>query len=164
MASVDPAPVPDALEAGRVWRRGRAAGFRERVEAQLAADPPAALRAELEAALREVERATGELDALADAQARGADRAPWWADGEYDRARADAHNDEGVRALAGGRAGDAFDAFTAAIGLYPSVAVYHSNRAVRAAARPGSRTAAEGGAAGGCRGGGAPPARSVRRD
>ena len=70
MASIEPAPVHDALEAGRAWRRGRAAGIRERVEAQLAADQPAALR--------EVERATGELGA----QARGADRAPWWADGE----------------------------------------------------------------------------------
>ena len=125
------APVRDALEAGTLWRRARVDEFRKRVEEVLKREPVKAVREALEGELRRVEEESKGLDAMTEEQSCGTSSAPWWADGEYDKRRADQENDEGIRFLQMQKVGCAFDAFTRAIRLFPSVAAYHSNRAVR---------------------------------
>ncbi|KDD74072.1 hypothetical protein H632_c1597p0, partial [Helicosporidium sp. ATCC 50920] len=87
--SSSPAPLVDPDEAGRVWRAGRLEFFRARLaELGLSGDGEGA------ALLSAVERESTALDALSQDQA--ASSRPWWADGEYDAARADEANDLGV--------------------------------------------------------------------
>ena len=154
------APVSDQLEASRVWResklerfRSEVRRYRERLEEKTklrnktkdetdkgdktnvchsngAEEAEYRRLHEMERALEEVERASAELTKLADKQSNDADAVPWWADGQYDKQKADARNDDGISLLKDDQFGCAFDAFTDAIYLYPSVAVYHSNRAV----------------------------------
>lgn len=125
------APVRDGLEAGTLWRKARLDAFRKRVEEVMKREPVETVREALEEELRRVEEESKKLDAMTEEQSRGTKSAPWWADGDYDKRRADQENDEGIRFLQMKKFGCAFDAFTRAIRLFPSVAAYHSNRAVR---------------------------------
>ena len=130
-AEVIAAPVRDGLEAGTLWRKARLDAFRKRVEEVMKREPVETVREALEEELRRVEEESKKLDAMTEEQSRGTKSAPWWADGDYDKRRADQENDEGIRFLQMKKFGCAFDAFTRAIRLFPSVAAYHSNRAVR---------------------------------
>ncbi len=58
---------------------------------------------------------TRELSEMSAAQARDASEAPWWRDGEYDEARAEEANDDGMRKIGEQRYEEAFEAFTEAI-------------------------------------------------
>ena len=59
----------------------------------------AAASEEVASLLARAAELSSELDALASRQAEGKVQVPWWADGEYDDAAADAANDRGVEAL-----------------------------------------------------------------
>ena len=59
----------------------------------------AAASEEVASLLARAAELSSELDALASRQAKGKVQVPWWADGEYDDAAADAANDRGVEAL-----------------------------------------------------------------
>ncbi|KAK9837107.1 hypothetical protein WJX81_003094 [Elliptochloris bilobata] len=58
--------------------------------------------------------------------------APWWADGEYDTARADRCNEDGMGFLKQAQFSLAFASYSEAIRLCPSSAAYHANRAAAA--------------------------------
>ena len=116
--------VTNEREAGEMWRVDRFKEFRFRVRcAGLESDPEFAEALERMAAL------TRELSEMSAAQARDASEAPWWRDGEYDEARAEEANDDGMRKIGEQRYEEAFEAFTEAIRLEPRRAVYHANRA-----------------------------------
>lgn len=117
---------PEA-SAGSLWRASRLEAFRDRAAsaglllppqldraAEAEADPAAekktaaaadadgknaAASEEIALLLARAAELSSELDALAARQATGETQAPWWADGEYDDAAADAANDLGVEAL-----------------------------------------------------------------
>ena len=79
-----PPPHNHTDEAGSVWRGEKLRGFAFRARCLGVEGDPAAA-----ALLRQIAEHTAALEALAEAQrAPGASR-PWWADGEYDAARAD---------------------------------------------------------------------------
>jgi tetratricopeptide (TPR) repeat protein len=52
----------------------------------------------------------------------------WWCDGDYDGDKAEIFNDKGCASFGKKEYGEAFDAFTRAISLWPSRAAYHCNR------------------------------------
>ncbi len=105
--------VTNEREAGEMWRVDQFKEFRFRVRcAGLESDP-------------EFAEALGRMAA----QARDASEAPWWRDGEYDEARAEEANDDGMRKIGEQRYEEVFEAFTEAIRLEPRRAVYHANRA-----------------------------------
>ncbi len=116
--------VTNEREAGEMWRVDRFKDFRFRVRcAGLESDP------EFAEALGRMAALTRELSEMSAAQARDASEAPWWRDGEYDEARAEEANDDGMRKIGEQRYEEAFEAFTEAIRLEPRRAVYHANRA-----------------------------------
>ena len=114
--------------AGSLWRASRLAAFRDRAARSGLLPPPlsgddgagavttksaapetaadaddgktaAAASEEVASLLARAAELSSELDALASRQAKGKVQVPWWADGEYDDAAADAANDRGVEAL-----------------------------------------------------------------
>ena len=116
--------VTNEREAGEMWRVDRFKEFRFRVRcAGLESDP------EFVEALGRMAALTRELSEMSAAQARDASEAPWWRDREYDEARAEEANDDGMRKIGEQRYEEAFEAFTEAIRLEPRRAVYHANRA-----------------------------------
>ena len=177
---------PEA-SAGSLWRASRLEAFRDRAASAglLPPLPPQPLAGDEKAAeggapektatddgkktaaaaneiallLARAAKLSSELDDLACRQATGEARAPWWADGEYDDAAADAANDRGVEALRRWRreeekkqkngrkksnassfpspspssslffAEQALALFTEAVRLRPSSAAYCANRA-----------------------------------
>ena len=81
----------DPAAAGHVWRQRRLADLAARAEAAGLGGHSGS-----HALLAAIREHTAALDALADAQADpGGPGAPWWADGEYSDARADACVAEG---------------------------------------------------------------------
>ena len=103
-----------------MWRVDRFKEFRFRVRcAGLESDP------EFAEALGRMAALTRELSEMSAAQVRDASEAPWWRDGEYDEARAEEANDDGMRKIGEQRYEEAFEAFTEAIRLEPRRAVYH---------------------------------------
>ena len=104
--------VTNEREAGEMWRVDRFKEFRFRVRcAGLESDP------EFAEALGRMAALTRELSEMSAAQARDASEAPWWRDGEYDEARAEEANDDGMRKIGEQRYEEAFEAFTEAIRL-----------------------------------------------
>ena len=116
-------------EASRVWADDRRRTFAWRAKC-LGADRHPEVRALL-AAMAAEEAALAELRRREDA----GDLA-WWADGEYDRGRADAANDAGVAAFRGKAWDRAHTKFAEAVRLNPQAAAYHVNKA-KAALRLG---------------------------
>ena len=88
-----------------IWRGARCLGVH---------DAP-----EIQSALLAMREATAELDAMSIAQSSPSYHRPWWADGEYDEARAEVANDLGVASFAARDWSAAFDADTEAIRLEP---------------------------------------------
>ena len=173
----------DPASAGALWRASRLEAFRDRAvgaglllatksphDETAAADDDGKTAASKEIAslLGRAAELSRELDALASAQATGEVQAPWWADGEYDDAAADAANDRGVEALrrwkkekrkeeekkksnasssSASSASSLFFAeqavllFTEAVRLRPSSAVYSANRSRAALASGRAETA-----------------------
>ena len=117
--------VTNEREAGEMWRVDRFKEFRFRVRcAGFERDP------RFVEALGRMAALTRELSELSAAQAReDASEMPWWRDGEYDEARAEEANDDGMRKMDAKMYEEAFRAFTEAIRLEPRRAVYHANRA-----------------------------------
>ncbi|KAK9865156.1 hypothetical protein WJX84_009725 [Apatococcus fuscideae] len=116
--------ILDQDEAGSVWRSQKLQDFGWRAQVLgCSAD------AEIQHLLRELQHQTQELEGLRSSQAVPGYHRPWWADGEYDSARADRSNDAGLQSLAAGKLSEAFDHLSNAIRLCPSTAVYHGNRA-----------------------------------
>eukprot|EP00887_Chlorella_sp_A99_P007751 scaffold20.g7751.t1 len=118
---------PAAGEAGSVWREDRLREFVFQARVLGLEDDP-----QVTALLAAVAKHTQALEELAQAQSDPAYVRPWWQDGEYDDARADSTNDQGVRAMRAGEHSAAFDCFTEAIRLCPTSPVYHANRAAAA--------------------------------
>ena len=171
----------DPASAGALWRASRLEGFRDRAAAagllllsgeetsspssssaektaavceKVTAATSSTAREELASLLARASRLSSELDTLALGQRSGQKQTPWWADGEYDDAAADAANDRGVEALRRWKrernnsppsslflAKQALAFFTEAVRLRPSSATYCANRA-SAALACGSREAA----------------------
>lgn len=116
--------VTDERTAGDVWRAGKYRDFLWRMRcAGVDGDP------RFVEVLNAMGRETEALRAMSAAQRTSDDPGPWWRDGEYDEARAEDANDEGMRAMSTKAYVRAFDAFTEAIRLEPRRAVYHANRA-----------------------------------
>ena len=116
-------------EASRVWADDRRRTFAWRAKC-LGTDRNPEVQALL-AAMAAEEAALAELRRREEA----GDLA-WWADGEYDRGRADAANDAGVAAFRGKAWDRAHTKFAEAVRLNPQAAAYHVNKA-KAALRLG---------------------------
>ena len=120
-------PCADPNDAGTEWRATRLRDLAWRARCLGVHDAP-----EIQSALLAMREATAELDAMAVAQSSPSYHRPWWADGEYDEARAEAANDLGVASFRARDWSAAFDHHTEAIRLEPRRAVYHANRAAAA--------------------------------
>jgi len=131
MAGAD-GPRVAALERAAAWRRATLEGFRARAEALAAGDESGELAALLSAALDEVGALSAQVDRVSDSQAGGERPAPWWADGEYDDAAADAANERGKALHARGEYASALTHFTEAARLSPGTPAFWNNRAAAA--------------------------------
>ena len=120
-------PCADPNDAGTEWRATRLRDLAWRARCLGVHDAP-----EIQSALLAMREATAELDAMSIAQSSPSYHRPWWADGEYDEARAEAANDLGVASFRARDWSAAFDHHTEAIRLEPRRAVYHANRAAAA--------------------------------
>ena len=114
----------DPADAGSHWRREKLKDLVWRAKCLHVHDTP-----EFAEAIEQLKSLTAQVEHIAHAQAQPNYRTPWWMDGEYDDARAEAHNDRGVALQKQKKHDDAFDEFTEAVRLAPSRAVYHANRA-----------------------------------
>ena len=114
----------DPADAGSHWRREKLKDLVWRAKCLHVHDTP-----EFAEAIEQLKSLTAQVEHIAHAQAQPNYRTPWWMDGEYDDARAEAHNDRGVALQRQKKHDDAFDEFTEAVRLAPSRAVYHANRA-----------------------------------
>ena len=114
----------DPADAGSHWRREKLKDLVWRAKCLHVHDTP-----EFAEAIEQLKSLTAQVEHIAHAQAQPNYRIPWWMDGEYDDARAEAHNDRGVALQKQKKHDDAFDEFTEAVRLAPSRAVYHANRA-----------------------------------
>ena len=114
----------DPADAGSHWRREKLKDLVWRAKCLHVHDRP-----EFAEAIEQLKSLTAQVEHIAHAQAQPNYRTPWWMDGEYDDARAEAHNDRGVALQKQKKHDDAFDEFTEAVRLAPSRAVYHANRA-----------------------------------
>ncbi|KAL4452009.1 hypothetical protein ABPG75_007671 [Micractinium tetrahymenae] len=127
MGEFVPVPLPDEAEAGSVWREEKLRDFVFRLRCLgLDGDP------EFAALAARIAEDTKALEELAEKQRSPDYQRPWWADGEYDAAKADSANDRGMELFTAGQPGAAFDCFTEAVRLRPTSAVYHANRAAAA--------------------------------
>ena len=120
-------PCADPNDAGTEWRATRLRDLAWRARCLGVHDAP-----EIQSALLAMREATAELDAMSIAQSSPSYHRPWWADGEYDEARAEVANDLGVASFRARDWSAAFDHHTEAIRLEPRRAVYHANRAAAA--------------------------------
>lgn len=114
----------DPADAGSHWRREKLKDLVWRAKCLHVHDTP-----EFAEAIEQLKSLTAQVEHIAHAQAQPNYHTPWWMDGEYDDARAEAHNDRGVALQKQKKHDDAFDEFTEAVRLAPSRAVYHANRA-----------------------------------
>ena len=117
-------PCADPNDAGTSWRAEKLKDLVWRAKCLGVRDLPA-----VQALEREMRDATAVLDAMAVEQSAPEYARPWWKDGEYDEARAEAANDRGMEAYAARRFRDAHADFTEAARLEPRRAGYHANRA-----------------------------------
>ena len=127
----DVAPPPavgskkaNEVDLGKLWRGEKLRDFEWRMRCLgLDASP------EANALLRQMIECTETLNGIGDEIVSGERETKWWLDGEYDGEGAEESNDKGTKLFGERRYGEAFDSFTRAIGLWPSRAVYHANRA-----------------------------------
>ena len=131
-------PCADPNDAGTSWRAEKLKDLVWRAKCLGVRDLPA-----VQALEREMRDATAVLDAMAVEQSAPEYARPWWKDGEYDEARAEAANDRGMEAYAERRFRDAHAAFTEAARLEPRRAGYHANRAAVSLKLGDHRAAAE---------------------
>ena len=131
-------PCADPNDAGTSWRAEKLKDLVWRAKCLGVRDLPA-----VQALEREMRDATAVLDAMAVEQSAPEYARPWWKDGEYDEARAEAANDRGMEAYAERRFRDAHAAFTEAARLEPRRAGYHANRAAVSLKLGAHRAAAE---------------------
>ena len=131
-------PCADPNDAGTSWRAEKLKDLVWRAKCLGVRDLPA-----VQALEREMRDATVALDAMAIKQRMPEYKRPWWKDGEYDEARAEAANDRGMEAYAEQRFRDAHAAFTEAARLEPRRAGYHANRAAASLKLGDHRAAAE---------------------
>jgi len=107
-------PCADPNDAGTSWRAEKLKDLVWRAKCLGVRDLPA-----VQALEREMRDATAVLDAMAVEQSAPEYARPWWKDGEYDEARAEAANDRGMEAYAERRFRDAHAAFTARLAGCP---------------------------------------------
>ena len=131
-------PCADPNDAGTSWRAEKLKDLVWRAKCLGVRDLPA-----VQALEREMRDATAALDAMAVEQSAPGYARPWWKDGEYDEARAEAANDRGMEAYAERRFRDAHADFTEAARLEPRRAGYHANRAAAALKLGDHRAAAD---------------------
>ena len=131
-------PCADPNDAGTSWRAEKLKDLVWRAKCLGVRDLPA-----VQALEREMRDATAALDAMAVEQSAPGYVRPWWKDGEYDEARAEAANDRGMEAYAARRFRDAHADFTEAARLEPRRAGYHANRAAAALKLGDHRAAAD---------------------
>ena len=131
-------PCADPNDAGTSWRAEKLKDLVWRAKCLGVRDLPA-----VQALEREMRDATAALDAMAVEQSAPGYARPWWKDGEYDEARAEAANDRGMEAYAARRFRDAHADFTEAARLEPRRAGYHANRAAAALKLGDHRAAAD---------------------
>lgn len=131
-------PCADPNDAGTSWRAEKLKDLVWRARCLGVRDLPA-----VQALEREIRDSTAALDAMAVEQSAPGYVRPWWKDGEYDEARAEAENDRGMAAYAERRFRDAHAAFTEAARLEPRRAGYHANRAAANLKLGNHRAAAE---------------------
>ena len=125
-------PSPRFFRARTRTTRGRSGARRVFAIWRGARDAQGSTTPEIQSALLAMREATAELDAMSIAQSSPSYHRPWWADGEYDEARAEVANDLGVASFRARDWSAAFDHHTEAIRLEPRRAVYHANRAAAA--------------------------------
>ena len=131
-------PCADPNDAGTSWRAEKLKDLVWRAKCLGVRDLPA-----VQALEREIRDSTAALDAMAVEQSAPGYARPWWKDGEYDEARAEAANDRGMEAYAERRFRDAHADFTDAARLEPRRAGYHANRAAAALKLGDHRAAAD---------------------
>lgn len=120
-------PAADPADAAAEWRSEKLRDFVWRARCLGIDQDP-----EVAAVIAQMRETTADLEDMATKQASPDYERPWWKDGEYDEARAEAANDRGMEAFAAKRWKDAFDEYTEAIRLEPRRAGYHANRAAAA--------------------------------
>ena len=131
-------PCADPNDAGTSWRSEKLKDLVWRAKCLGVRDLPA-----VQALEREIRDSTAALDVMAVEQSAPGYVRPWWKDGEYDEARAEAENDRGMSLYAERRFKDAHAAFTEAARLEPNRAGYHANRAAANLKLGDHRAAAE---------------------